>query len=174
MTLAQISDASQAVAAVAVVASLAILILQNYQANKLAREEAMRRQIEGLQDISRFLFQTPGMADVWGRGIVDIDTLSNEDKIRFLAFLTYSHRIWEALYLQHMRGQLDEALWRSHKQFLRDVQALNGAKQVWVLRKHIFSEEFQRFYEANVTRSDTHDIYALSPNGRPTEAANKA
>ena len=168
MTLAQISDASQAVAAVAVVASLIILILQNKQANTLAREEATRRQIEGVQDISRLLFQTPGMAEVWGRGIVDIDTLANEDKVRFIAFLTYSYRIWEGLLLQHRQGQIDDALWRSHIQLLADIKAFNGAKQVWALRKHIFSVEFQRFYEDNIKESKARNIYALNPAGPPS------
>lgn len=64
ITLAEVSDASQAVAAVAVVVSLAILIRQNYEANILGRDEAVRRQIEGIQNISRELFEAPGLAGV--------------------------------------------------------------------------------------------------------------
>jgi hypothetical protein len=161
VTLAELSDASQAVAAVAVVASLIIIILQNHQANILAREEAMRRQIEGLQTLSRVLFETPGMADIWERGTSDFDSLPNQERIRFLSFVAYTCRIWEALHRQHLRGQLDDDLWRSHVQMLRDVQGLEGHKRAWALRKHVFSEAFQTFYEANATQGVPRDLYGL-------------
>ena len=67
MTLADVSNASQAIAGGAVVVSLIILILQNHQANLLARAEATRRQIEGLQNISRMLLEAPGLAELWTR-----------------------------------------------------------------------------------------------------------
>ena len=161
MTLAQISDASQAVAAVAVVASLVILILQNHQANSLARHEATRRHMEGIQNISRAIFGTPGLADVWGRGTADFEQLSPEDRIKFLTFFTYTHRTWEALHQEHLRGQLDDGIWRAHANMLRDVQALSGCKHAWTIRKHVFSEGFQRFYEANATQGIAMDIYGL-------------
>ncbi len=131
MTLEDLSNASQAVAAVAVVASLVILILQNHQANILARAEAMRRQIEGLQDISRILFEAPGIADLWQRGTSNFDGLPTDDRIRFISFVTYTCRIWEGLHRQHLRGQLDDDLWQAHAQMLRDVQAMEGHKRVW-------------------------------------------
>ena len=161
MTLAQISDASQAVAAIAVVASLVILIIQNHQANVLARDEATRRQMEGLQSISRVIFETPGLADLWMRGTAEFESLSNEDRVKFMAFVTYTHRIWEALHLEHLRGQLDDGLWQAHAKMLRDVQALNGVKHAWTVRKHVFSEVFQRFYDANASEGDAQDLYGL-------------
>jgi hypothetical protein len=171
MTLAQLSDASQAVAAFAVVASLIILILQNRQANILARQEAMRRQMEGVQNISRVIFETPGMADVWVRGTSDFKQLSGEDRIKFLAFVTYTHRIWEGLHKEHLRGQLDDELWQAHAQMLRSVQALSGVRHAWTLRKGIFSEAFQRFYEANAMQGVAMDIYGLDAREQNQEQA---
>lgn len=161
MTLAQIAEASQAVAAIAVVASLIILILQNHQANLLARDEAMRRQMEGIQNISRVIFETPGLADVWGRGTSNFESLSNEDRIKFLAFVTYTHRVWEGLHLEYLRGQLDDGVWRAHAQMFSAVQALSGVKEAWAIRKHVFSQAFQQFYEANAAQGDAIDIYRL-------------
>jgi hypothetical protein len=161
MTLAEISDASQAIAAIAVVASLVILILQNQQANALARNESRRHQMEGVQNISRVLFETPGLADVWVRGNSDFQRLSSEDRVKFMAFVTYTHRIWEALHQEYQRGRLDEGLWRAHTQMLRDVQALSGVKRAWSIRQHIFSEDFQRFYEANADTGIAQDLFGL-------------
>jgi len=161
MTLAQISDASQAIAAVAVVASLIILILQNRQANLLKRDEATRRQMEGSQNILRALFELPGIAEIWRQGIANIDQLTDEDRIKFIAFTTYTLRIWEGSHQEYLRGQLDEGIWRAHAQMLRSVQDFSGIKRVWTLRRFIFSEVFLRFYDAHATQGVAADLYGL-------------
>ena len=48
--------------------SLVVLIMQNHQANQFARDTAMRHQVEGIQNISRVIFETPGMAGSCGVG----------------------------------------------------------------------------------------------------------
>lgn len=161
MTLEDFSYLSQIIAAAAVVASLVVLILQNYQAAQFARHTAVRQQVEGIQNISRAIFETPGLADIWARGNSAFDDLSDEDRVRYLSFLTYTFRIWEGLHSTFERGQLDSALWRAHVQMLRDVQALQGTQKVWEIRKHIFSVAFQNFYESNTRQTVPKDIYAF-------------
>lgn len=117
--------------------------------------------MEGLQSISRVIFESPGLADVWMRGTAEFESLSNEDRVKFMAFVTYTHRIWEALHLEHLRGRLDDGLWQAHAKMLRDVQALKGVKHAWTVRKHVFSEVFQRFYEANASEGNAQDLYGL-------------
>jgi hypothetical protein len=162
MTLEQISDLSQAIAAAAVVISLFILVRESRQSNQLARDAAIRNQLEGMQNISRVIFETPGMAEVWIKGSAALDQCSDGDRIRYLTFLTYSFRVWEGLHAQFIRGNLQEPLWLSHTQMLRDVQALPGAKEMWGMRKHIFSPAFQEFYERNLSQGEVRDIYGLS------------
>ncbi len=161
MTLEDLSYLSQIIAAAAVIASLIILIVQNYQAGQFARDSAVRQQVEGLQNISRVIFETPGLADIWARGSAAFDRLSNEERVRYLAFLTYTLRTWEGLHATFARGQLDGALWRAHAQMLRDVQVFQGAERGWALRKHVFSEAFQAFYESNLKQGAPRDIYGL-------------
>lgn len=161
MTLEDLSQWSQMVAAVAVIVSLIILIVQNYQAGRFARETALRQQVAGLENISRALYETPGLADIWARGNADFDQLTNEERVRYIAYLTYTLRIWEGLHVTFMRGQIDAAHWRPHTQMLRSVQDMAGPARVWELRKHAFSENFQSFYESNRRQGLAQDIYAL-------------
>jgi hypothetical protein len=130
MTLEEIYYVGQTIAVVAIVGSLIVLIMQNREAHQLARDSALRHQIEGLQNISRLLFETPGMADVWVRGGAGLDKLSPEDRVKFMAYMTYTLRIWEGLHAQFLRGQLGDELWRVHAKQLRDVQEFNGVKQM--------------------------------------------
>ena len=161
MTLAQVSDLSQAIAAAAVVISLLILIRESRQSNQLLRDAAVRNQVEGVQNISRAIFEVPGMADVWIKGAVALDQCTEGDRVRFLTFLTYSLRIWEGLHAQFLQGHLQDAMWRSHTQMLRDVQVLPGAKAMWEMRKHIFSAAFQEFYEQNLAQGEVRDMFGL-------------
>ena len=78
MTLEEIYFVGQTIAAAAIIGSLLALIAQNHAAQKMVRDAAVRSQVEGLQNISRALFETPGMADVWFRGIGGLDHLSEE------------------------------------------------------------------------------------------------
>ena len=161
MTLEEIYYVGQTIAAIAIIGSLVALIAQNHAAHKLVRDAAIRSQVEGLQNIPRALFETPGMADVWVRGIENIDQLSNEDRVKFMAFVTYTFRIWEGLHAQFRHSQLDKEVWRGHTQMLRGVQVLAGVKNVWGLRRHAFSQEFQIFYESNLAQAASQDLYEL-------------
>lgn len=162
MTLEEIYYVSQSIAAIAIIGSLAVLIGQNIASQKLVRAAAVRAQIEGLQNVSRALFETPGLANVWVRGLGKFDQLSNEDRVRFTAFGTYTLRIWEGLYAQFRNGKLDGEIWRGHILQLRDVQNFEGPKKVWELRGHTFSEAFREFYESNLSQGTAHDIYGLT------------
>ena len=166
MTLEYISYLSQTIAAVAVIVSLVILIVQNYQAARFARETAVRQQVEALQNISRALYETPGLADLWTRGNADFDQLSNEERVRYIAFFTYTLRVWEGLHLVFARGQIDAEHWRPHTQMLRSVQDLPGAERIWGLREHVFSDTFQSFYENNRKQESARDIYGLRVDDR--------
>ena len=161
MTLEQIYYVGQTISAVAIIGSLLALIAQNYAAQKLVRDAAVRTQVEGLQNISRALFETPCMADVWFRGIGGLEGLSDEDRVKYTAFLVYSLRIWEGLYAQFQHRQLGGEVWRGHIQQLRDVQEFEGVKNVWEARRHTFSDEFQRFYENNLAQEIAQDIYGF-------------
>lgn len=53
------------------------------------------------------------------------------------------------------------AVWRAHTRQLRDVQVLAGCQRTWALRKHVFSETFQAFYEDNIRQGTPKNLYSL-------------
>lgn len=159
MTLENVYYVSQTIAVAAILGSLIVLIAQLRQSNRIMRETAIQNQVEGLQDISRAIFETPGMADIWNRGTKDFSRLTDEERIRFVTFMTYSFRIWEGLHATYVRGEIDDELWRTHARLLRDIQPLEGVKGFWVLRRHLFSESFAGFYESNTNEDAARDIY---------------
>jgi hypothetical protein len=149
MTLEEIYYIGQTIAVLLVLGSLVVLIVQVRTANKLAREAANHAQSEGLQAISRALFEAPGLAGVWERGTRDLASLSNEERVQFVAFTTYTTRIWEDLHLQYLRGQVADDLWNSHLRLLSSIQQLPGFNDAWEIRRATFSPTFQKLYDGN-------------------------
>ena len=162
MSLEEIYYIGQTFAVISIVGSLIVLIFQMMQANRLARESARRDQVEGLQQMSRGLYETPGLAEIWGRANANFDELTEAERIRFITYVTYTLRIWEGLHAQYTDGQLNPEMWDVHVKNLRDVQELNGSKKVLSLRSHIFSSAFCEFYERNMSDSDAKDIYGFN------------
>ncbi len=156
MGLEEIYYVGQTIAVIAIVGSLLALIAQNRAAHKLAREATVRNQIQGLQNISRALFETPELAGIWLRGIEGIERLSAEERVKFMAYVTYALRTWEGLYLQFRDGKLPESDWLGHIEMLHGLQALTGVASVWAARGHAFSKEFRDFYEQNTPTKGCH------------------
>ncbi|MBX9606620.1 MAG: hypothetical protein K2Y51_10360 [Gammaproteobacteria bacterium] len=154
MSLEEIYYVGQTIAVIAIVGSLFALIAQNRAAQKQAQESTVRNQIQGLQNISRALFETPDLAGIWLRGIEGIDRLSAEERVKFLAYVTYALRTWEGLYAQFKDGKFPESDWAGHIEMLRGLQALTGVANVWELRGHAFSADFRRFYESSAPTNE--------------------
>ena len=175
MTLENIYYVGQTIAVVAIIGSLIVLIIQNRQAHQLAVDTAVRHQIEGMQNISRSLFETPGLADIWRRGNMGLGHLVNDERVRYLSFLNYTLRIWEASHTVFIKGDVAEALWISHTRQLRDVQAMEGVRQAWEMRRHVFSDAFQSFYDENASKGvPKDDMYGLRLETHAASAAGQS
>lgn len=168
MSLEEIYYVGQTIAVIAIVGSLFALIAQNRAAQRLAREATVRNQIQGLQNISRALFETPELAGIWLRGIEGIEKLSAEERVKFMAYVTYALRTWEGLYVQFRDGKLPESDWVGHIEMLHGMQALTGVASVWAARGHAFSKEFRDFYEQSTPAKCHHG--AESATGKKDDA----
>lgn len=157
MTLDQLAIVSQIVAAVGVIGSLIFVGLQVHQSNRMMRASAIRHHAERIQSVSKAIFESPDLANIWLQGGQDIDTLSPAERVRFINFYVYILRIWEQLHLQKEAGSMDQQMWQANVTILRDIHTMSGAAAAWRLRRHLFSRRFQKFYEG----------FVMSGVGRP-------
>ena len=162
MTLEEIGILSNIAAAMAVMGSLIFVGLQVRQANRMMKDAAIRLHAEKIQSVSKALFEVPGLADVFLRGGADIATLSAEERIRFINFCTYIHRILEQLQHQQEKGQMDDELWEANIKIIRDIHNLPGVAAAWEVRRHIFSARFQRFLDNYVKSGGAKSLYGES------------
>ena len=149
MSLTNTNAAVQIAANLAVLVSLLFLMFQARLGIRMLREAAERNHMDKHQSVSRMIAENPQLAELWARGSkTGIGKLTDAERVQFVNFFTYVLRIWEELFLQHHRGLIDEGMWRANFRILRDSQAMTGARDVWAVRRHLFTPAFQQFYES--------------------------
>ena len=167
MSLESIYYIGQTIAVIAILGSLIAVMLQMRQANRLAREAAQHAQVEDLQSISKAIFETPRLASIWGRGLHDLDSLDAEERIRFIALQTYTLRVYEGVHLRHLRGEIEEDVWKAHVRQMGSAQSSPGFQAVWEIRRDMYSPAFQAFFAQNAVASASGE----DPYGRKIGAA---
>jgi hypothetical protein len=133
----------------AVIVSVLFLVGQARLGIRMLREGAERNHMEKHQSVSRMLAENPQLADVWSRGGTGgTAVLTPAEKVQFINFFTYLLRLWEENYRQRRRGLIDPAIWDANIQIMSDIHPLPGAKDGWAVRRHLFTREFQEFYDS--------------------------
>src|SRR5215212_1783948 len=158
MDLHEISTAVQIGANLAVFASVLFLAVQARLGIQMLKDAAQRNHMDKHQSVSRMVAENPQLAELWARGsALGTAQLSDAERVQFVNFYTYVLRIWEELFLQHQRGLIDEVTWRANARIVCDTKPMPGARDSWAVRRHLFTEAFQQFYE----RQQTHQARPL-------------
>ena len=89
--------------------------------------------------------------------------LNEAERVQFVNFLTYVLRIWEELFLQHRRGLVDDEMWQANARIVRDTKPMPGARDTWAVRRHLFTEAFQHFFES-LDSSQARPLYEVKPS----------
>ena len=149
MSLQGIGALVQIGANVAVLASVLFLAVQASLGIQMLKDAAQRNHMDKAQSVSRMLAENPQLAELWARGSkVGVAKLNDAERVQFVNFLTYVLRIWEELFLQHQRGLIDEDMWQANMLIVRDTKPMPGARDAWAVRRHLFTEAFQQFFES--------------------------
>jgi hypothetical protein len=155
--------------AVGVMVSLVFVGIQLMQANKLARSAAQQKQIESIRDISRMMIENPVLGDILTRK--PGAEMSDRERVTAVAFMSYGERMWEGLYEQYRQGLVDPETWEAHRRQARAVQADPLNQAVWKLRKHWYSERYQKFRDADNASTTDRLSYDLDPPKPPEPSA---
>ena len=162
MTLQDTSTVVQMIANLAVIASLVFVVLQVRMGVRMLRDAATRNHTDKVQSVSRMLSENPQLCDLWARGSkAGLEGLSDAERVQFVNFYTHVLRVWEELYLQYRSGVMDNALWAANMTILRDTHQMHGAQEAWAVRRHLFTQAFQDFYDAYAASGDARPLYEL-------------
>ena len=173
MTLNQIYNASQILAAIAVVASLIFVGLQLRQSDRTQRANSLQSVLDGYRDRT-FLpgINSGEVMSIWARGLTSLDLLDANDKRRFWFIL-----LNEFLHMQHvgkLRGlkmiePVDYDAWLSYTASL--VRTPGGAA-LWPVAKLVITPTVCALIDDYLKRNpnqpsflEVNSLFRTEPNG---------
>jgi hypothetical protein len=149
MSLEQASFLAQILSAVAVFPSLVFVGVQLRRSNRTARATSSQAHSAMYHSlISSLINNDGGFATVWRKALVDLDSLTEDEEVRFFAFASALFRFFEASHVQWRRGQLDDEHWRSIEQQALIAAAQPGLRGFWAIRRNWHCEAFQLWFES--------------------------
>ena len=151
MTLQEIANYGEILAAAGVIASLIFVGWQIKANNKTARLK-MHEQIT--QTLLSFLNTVIRDPDAFVAGVKSVDRnfaeLSDGQKMFFFATMLGFFKHFELMYVQHAHGIMEQETWDAWSEHIRMQFHQPGAQIWWNLRKAAFIPGFRAYLDSSV------------------------
>jgi len=168
MTLDQVHQISEILAAVVVAVTLIFLTIQLKQNTMMLRSSATQGAHDAMSDIYHPLMADASLTELWLRGLQDTSQLSKVEIARFFSFWLQPMFVLQNWYLQIQEGLLDEKVLDSFGQVVANLHHVApGFNEFWDQRKYVYTPEFIRFVEDDLFNRDVTPGYR--PLGAPEE-----
>ena len=167
MSLEQASFLAQILSAAAVFASLIFVGVQLRHANMTARatsSQAHSAMYHAL--IASLINDDLGFATIWRKALADLDSLSEDELVRFFAFASAMFRFFEASRVQWLKGQLNDEHWHTIEKQAISLAVQPGMKSFWAVRRHWHCPAFREWFEA-LPASEARPIYHARKSAGP-------
>jgi hypothetical protein len=123
-----------------IVGALAVVISLIYLAREI-RSNARSARLASVGTINRWLGQIashPHLAEVWHRGIRDMESLKGPDGATFHALMLQLFHIFNEMYYEQLEGHLEPRLWREIETPMRDMIKAWSGIQVALVRRGLW------------------------------------
>lgn len=155
MTLAELSDISQALGALAVFASLifvGIQIRQNTSATRAASHHAVS---DSFNELNRMFAESAEVTRIFIAGRQDRQALTEEERWRFdSAMRAYMH-VCETMFIQAGLGVGDKGIWFAEQEGIRAILTFPGTREWWAENPYGFCAEFRAFVATLAPAAET-------------------
>jgi len=165
MTIQEMGAVGELIGGIAVIFTLIYLALQIRQNTVAVRLSTLHDVKDTIREVNLLVAKQGDLAEIVVEGLQDLDKLSGAPRARFY---TWAHNLflgYENLYLQYLGGALDPGHWSGMAQHMTGVSSVPGLQAYWADRRQWFTEEFQNYWEDEVSSAPTHPDYRAM--GRP-------
>lgn len=146
---------AEVLSAVAIVVSLLYAVSEFRRAETLSSRDADLILFERTWEGNRMLIESPELADVVVAAETNPDSLSDTDRLRYLAYQHQFFDSWEIGWSYHADGILDEETWREWDEWFTS-QVRDRPGFAWTAsRRHFTGDAFRRHVDAIVARGDS-------------------
>ena len=147
VNLETINAIAQLLAAIGVIASLFYLAAQIRQNTRSMRAVVVDSLAHSLIDLLAPQASDVEFTRAFSRVIKDWDNASDEDRMRTVAVLLCTFKLFENAWFQRRQGTLDAQQWEGWDAYARMYFHLPGVKSWWLLRRATFAAGFRDYVE---------------------------
>jgi hypothetical protein len=148
MSLEDLGNIGEFVAAIAVVLSLIYLAVQIRQNTSSVRTSTFHECASRAADLTRGIAEQKELARIFRTGLGGLEQLEDDDdRFRFVLLLQNMFRQYEDLLFQYRAGTLSSESWDAWRYSFRGYLSNPGFSPFWDLRRLSFTESFRQFVE---------------------------
>jgi hypothetical protein len=147
LTLSDLGNLGEFVAAIAVVGSLLYLAMQIRQNSKLLRASAIQSVASNTAGSLSTIAQDLSTAAVLLKGVGDFKALSGEEAVQCSALLHLVFNEIQSSYRMHREGIIPEELWQGSAAVAAFYLRTPGVRAWWKTGKELMDGDFVRYAE---------------------------
>jgi hypothetical protein len=133
--------------AAAVVLSLVYVAAQVRQNTAALTRAASAEAIASVRQWNQSLIDDPVMVRIFSQGVVDMNSLDEDGRARFVVLMMNCLKTYEHLHYQYSKGAMEPEVWQGWARVGQIYFTQPGVQQYWGERRQIFSPAFQRWME---------------------------
>ena len=99
------------------------------------------------------------LAETYHRGLVDFQSLDGTEALRFSVAIARLIRTVHELHFQWRVRAMDASIWHSWVNAVADVSQYPGFQEIWKIRRHQYTQDFQNFMDNHADAKDAKQIY---------------
>ena len=143
MTIEQLGNIGEFIAAIATLITLAYLAVQIRQNTRAVRAASHHSVTDSFNHLNAIIGTDPSAARIYRLGLEGLENLNEDEQFSF-AFLMLGYlRVFETLFYQRDIGAAEEQLYESEHNSLRWAFSRAGARDWWRSNEISFSPEFR-------------------------------
>ena len=99
-------------------------------------------------EMATYIVQDSEMARIFRVGQPDLESLTEDEQIRFITYFQLQFRTYEQMFYQDRMGLLDPEVWEARREAMLRFYRQPGVQTMWRLRRHSFSKSFRDLLDA--------------------------
>ena len=147
MSLDDLGNIGEFVAAVAVVVSLIYLAVQIRQNTRSVRASTYQVAVGSISDWTREISLNSHAPPIFSVGCIDPDQLTGEERLQLYFQLLSLFRNYENLFYQHQKGMIEDSAWAGWAYHMVRTYWTPGVQRWWPTSRMTCQQEFREFLE---------------------------
>jgi hypothetical protein len=153
MSLEDLGNIGEVVAAMGVIVSLIYLAVQIRQNTRSVGAASFQQVVDSLADFTSSLSRDRELIEIVIKGNADFDSLDEVERTRFdFAFISFFRRA-ENVLVQTEYGTVSADTWAGFRETLKSSLRAPGLRAWWSHRRQRFHPSFQKFMEEQILES---------------------